>query len=152
MQLHKDLQHFAPLCMCVCSVFNTILQNFDYILTPLSKGARLSALCTISSVSHKFKWVCCLCLEASHFKCIQLTACRTTVFLDMLVFCACLSKYGIGIIPLYFLGGGIRLIMVLVIHPSLNNVRVQSTMSQSLAIAAWREGKGLMFGEILHNR
>ena len=141
MQLHKDLQYFAPLCMCVCSVFNAVLQNFDYISTPLSKGARLSALCTISSVSHKFKWVCCLFLEASHFKCIQLTACRTTVFLDMLVFCACLSKYGIGIIPLDFLGGGIRLIMVLVIHPALNNVRVQSTMSQSLPIAAWR-GRG----------
>ena len=140
MQLHKDLQHFAPLYICACSV----LCNFAEIRvsTPLSKGAQLSALCKISSVSHKFKWVGSLFLEAYHFKCIQLTACRTTVFLDILVFCACLSKYGIGIIPLDFLGGRIRLIMVLVIHPALNNVRVQSTVSQSLAIAAWWRVRG----------
>ena len=71
--------------VCVCSVLCDFAEF--RVSTPLSKGARLSALWTISSVSHKFKWVGLQSfLEASHFKCIQLTAGRTRVSLDICLY------------------------------------------------------------------
>ena len=103
-------------------------------------------------MSHKFKWACSLFLEASHFKCIQSTAGRTRVSLDACILCMVVEVWHRNN-SLQFLGGKKRLIKVLVIYPALNSVRVQSTVSQSLAIAAWWKGReGPMLGEVLHNR
>ena len=79
--MHKDLQHFAPSYACVFCImqFCRISSTYQH----LCPRVRLSALCTISSVSHKFKWAGSLFLAASHFKCIQLTAGRKRVFLDI---------------------------------------------------------------------
>ena len=94
-EFHEELRSSIAKCNCtrICNILRPYINacvfcimQFCRISTTyqhLCPRVRLSALCTISSVSHKFKWAGSLFLAASHFKCIQLTAGRTRVFLDI---------------------------------------------------------------------
>ena len=87
-EFHEELRSSIAKCNCtwICNILRpymrvcSVLCNFAEFRVHINTFVQGCA----SSVSHKFKWVGLQSfLEASHFKCIQLTAGRTRVFLDI---------------------------------------------------------------------